>query len=594
MAGKIPQSFIDELVNRVDIVDVIDGRVQLKKTGRDYSACCPFHNEKTPSFTVSQNKQFYHCFGCGAHGTAIGFLMEYDHLSFVDSVEELASMVNMEVPREALQAAADPMIEKLYKIMEKATAYYQQQLKEHPDAQRAADYLKQKRGMSGEIAAEFRVGFAPSGWNSLLPALGQDSLQTLIQAGLLVDKNKNSSYDRFRNRIMIPIRDRRGRVIAFGGRLLEGDASGNTSSENAKATEGPKYLNSPETPIFHKGRELYGMYDARKALRNPQKMLVVEGYMDVLALAQHEIRNVVATLGTATTSDHLESLYRVVPEVIFCFDGDRAGRDAAWRALENALPILKDGRQAAFLFLPDGEDPDSLVHKEGQAAFEARLDEAMPLSEFMVKTLSKQVDASTIDGRARLVTLAQPLIKKLPDGIFRHMMNKRLEEVARLSPGKLHKSPLKNKGRYTANKKTPDSRYSYEWNSIRKAIVLLILNPEFAQHIEALDPLKNITMPGADVLLHLLENLREEPHLSTTVIMQRWADKPEGKHLFNLVRMAEKELPATGENSLQEFLDAINKLQAQQFEQRYFELKDRADDLTDSEKIEYKQLLIRK
>lgn len=587
MAGKIPQSFIDELVNRIDIVDVIDARVPLKKAGKDYTACCPFHNEKTPSFTVSQNKQFYHCFGCGEHGTAIGFLMEYEHISFVDSIEELAAMANMEVPRDAVRTATDPMIEKLYQVMEKATEFYQQQLRDHPEAKRAVDYLKQ-RGMSGEIAAEFGVGYAPEGWNSLLPALGQEQLQPLIHAGLLVEKGKNGPYDRFRDRIMIPIRDRRGRVIAFGGRILPDEQVG------TEKTTGPKYLNSPETPIFHKGRELYGLYDARKALRHPQKMLVVEGYMDVLALVQHGVKNVAATLGTATTPDHLESLYRIVPEVVFCFDGDRAGRDAAWRALENALPILKDGRQASFLFLPDGEDPDSLIHEEGQAGFEKRLTESMPLSDFMFETLSKQVDTSSNEGRARLATLASPLIAKLPDGIFKQMINKRLEEVVQLAPGQLRqKKPTARKG---LNRKNSTHQYAYEWNAIRKAIALLVLNPEFAQHVDDLDSLNKIGLAGADILFHLLENLKEDPHLTTAGIWERWRGKPEETHLNKLVFMAEKELPAVGEKALQEFLDAIRMLKAKLLEQRieYFELKLHAGDLNKEELIEYNQLVMRK
>lgn len=598
MAGKIPQSFIDELVNRIDIVDVIDARVPLKKAGKDFTACCPFHNEKTPSFTVSQNKQFYHCFGCGEHGTVIGFLMEYEHLSFVDAIEELASMANMEVPRDATRASADPMVEKLYPIMEKAAVYYQQQLREHPETHRAVEYLKQ-RGMSGEIAAEFGVGYAPEGWNSLTPALGQNSTEALIRAGLLIEKGKNGPYDRFRDRIMIPIRDRRGRVIAFGGRILD-DAHGSANAVKTGTAKvaGPKYLNSPETPIFHKGRELYGLFDARKALRHPQKMLVVEGYMDVLALVQHGIRNVVATLGTATTPDHLESLFRVVPEVIFCFDGDRAGRDAAWRALENALPILKDGRQSAFLFLPDGEDPDSLVRKEGQSAFENRLEDAMPLSDFLFETLSKQVDTSSDEGKTRLVTLAKPLISRLPDGVFRQMMNKRLEEVTQLLPGQLQTGPrLKNSSNYIKNKRKLGSQYAYEWNPIRKAIVLLVLNPEFAQHIEVPpDSLHKVGLPGADILLHLLESLREDPHLTTAALLERWKDKPEGKHLIKLVIMAEKELPVTGENSLQEFLDAINTIETRLIEQRveFFELKLRTDGLSKDEINEYNQLIMRK
>jgi len=596
MAGKIPQSFIDELVNRIDIVDVIDARVPLKKAGKDYTACCPFHNEKTPSFTVSQNKQFYHCFGCGEHGTAIGFLMEYEHLSFVDAIEELAEKANMEVPRDAIRTSTDPMIEKLYQVMEKAATFYQQQLqlKEHPEAKRAVEYLKQ-RGMSGEIAVEFGVGYAPSGWNSLLPALGQEQLQPLIRAGLLIEKGKNGSYDRFRDRIMIPIRDRRGRVIAFGGRILPAaQESPHVEQTGAGKAAGPKYLNSPETPVFHKGRELYGLFDARKALRHPQKILVVEGYMDVLALVQHDIRNAVATLGTATTPDHLESLYRIVPEVVFCFDGDRAGRDAAWRALENALPILKDGRQASFLFLPDGEDPDSLVHKEGKAGFEKRLMESMPLSNYMFETLSKQVDTSSDEGRARLATLASPLIAKLPDGIFRQMINKRLAGIVQVSPGQLHRNKPTN--RKILNRKGSNHQYSYEWNAIRKAIALLVLNPEFAQHVDDLGSLKKIGLAGADILLHLLENLKEDPKIKTGAILERWKGKPESKHLSELVATARKELPASGEKALQEFLDAISKLEASLREQRieYFELKLRAGDLCEEEIAEYNQLVMRK
>ena len=587
MAGKIPQSFIDELVNRIDIVDVIDPRVPLKKAGKDYTACCPFHNEKTPSFTVSQNKQFYHCFGCGEHGTAIGFLMEYEHISFVDAIEDLAAMANMEVPRDASRTTTDPMIEKLYRIMDKANEFYQQQLRENPEAQRAVEYLKQ-RGMSGEVAAEFGVGYAPSGWNNLLPAFGKDSLQPLIHAGLLIEKGKNGPYDRFRDRIMIPILDRRGRVIAFGGRILPAEQAG-----TAKA-EGPKYLNSPETPIFHKGRELYGLYNARKILRHPQKMLVVEGYMDVLALVQHGIRNAAATLGTATTPDHLESLFRMVPEVVFCFDGDRAGRDAAWRALENALPILKDGRQASFMFLPDGEDPDSLVHKEGQAGFEKRLVESTPLSDFMFETLSKQVDISSDEGRARLATLASPLIAKLPDGIFKQMINKRLAGIIQVSPGQLHQKTSATRKRQ--NRKNSNHPYSYEWNAIRKAIALLVLNPEFAQHVDDLDSLNKIGLAGADILFHLLENLKEDPHLNTAAIWERWKEKPEGGHLSKLIAMAEKELPTDGENALQEFLDAISTLKARLLEQRveYFELKLHANGLNKEEEIEYNQLIMRK
>lgn len=338
MAGKIPAHFIDELLNRVDIVDLINGRVPLKKAGRDYHACCPFHHEKTPSFTVSREKQFYHCFGCGAHNNAIGFLMEYDNLSFVDAVEELAAQIGLEIPRETGDDSG-PDYRPLYETLEQAARFYQWQLRKHADADRAIGYLKQ-RGLTGDISADFGIGFAPPGWDNLIRQLGQDTkgLERLRLSGLISEPEQNKCYDRFRDRIMFPIRDHRGQTIAFGGRILDDSK--------------PKYLNSPETPVFHKGRALYGLFEARKALRKIERLLVVEGYMDVVALAQFGIRYAVATLGTATTDEHLERLFRTTSEVIFCFDGDRAGREAGWKALQTALPHMKDGREARFLFLP--------------------------------------------------------------------------------------------------------------------------------------------------------------------------------------------------------------------------------------------------
>ncbi|MFM1892488.1 MAG: hypothetical protein RLZ44_1565, partial [Pseudomonadota bacterium] len=359
MAGKIPQRFIDDLIARVDIVDVINQRVPLKKAGHEYKACCPFHDEKTPSFTVSPTKQFYHCFGCGAHGTAIGFLMDYDRLSYPEAIEALADDLGLEVPHEA-GVERGPDLSPLYEILEQAARFYAWQLRRHPDSARAVEYLRQ-RGVSGEIAADFRIGFAPPGWDNLLRELGGDAraVDSLRGAGLISEPEDGKRYDRLRDRIVFPILDARGRVVGFGGRVLGAGE--------------PKYLNSPETPVFHKGRELYGLYQAKQAVKQLERLLVVEGYMDVVALAQFGIRYAVATLGTATTAEHLEKLFRSVPEVVFCFDGDRAGRDAAWKALETALPLLREGRQARFLFLPEGEDPDTLVRREGAAAFAARV-----------------------------------------------------------------------------------------------------------------------------------------------------------------------------------------------------------------------------
>src|SRR3989344_4815980 len=415
MAGRIPKQFIDE-------------RVPLRKAGKDYKACCPFHEEKTPSFTVSADKQFYHCFGCGAHGSAIGFLMDYDHMSFPEAVEELATRAGLPVPQEArstTEADSDTGAD-LLGIMGEASRFYRQKLREHPQAREAADYLK-GRGITGEIANEFGLGFESEGWDNLVRVLGKDpeSREALVRAGLAAKKDGGGFYDRFRARVMFPIEDHRGRIVAFGGRVIgKGE---------------PKYLNSPETPLFHKGRELYGLFRAREALKRENRVLVVGGYMDVVALAQYGIDFAVATLGTATTRDHLERLFRHAPEVIFCFDGDRAVREAAWRALETTLPVLRDGRQASFLFLPDGEDPDTLVRKEGAAAFHARLSVAKPLPDFLFETLVKQVDLTRLDGRARLVELARPHLSKVAPGALQQLMQDRLSELSRFDPAKLSK-----------------------------------------------------------------------------------------------------------------------------------------------------------
>ena len=419
MAGRIPQSFIDELLARVDVIDVVHSRVKLKKTGKNYSACCPFHNENTPSYTVSPDKQFYYCFGCGASGTALRFVMEFDGLSFPDAVEKLADQMNMAVPREAAsqrEVQQEQEHQSLFKRMEAASQFFERQLREHDKRDRAIQYLK-GRGLSGKAAKFFGIGYAPPGWDNLQEALGTDktAVRELVTSGMLIEKDDGRTYDRFRDRIMFPIRDARGRYIAFGGRVL-GD-------------EKPKYLNSPETPIFQKNRELYGLYEARKIRQKLTRFVIVEGYMDVVALAEFGIHYAVATLGTATSEHHLRRLFKIVPEVIFCFDGDDAGRTAAARAMETALPVLSDGVQARFLFLPDGEDPDTLVRQEGRDGFEKRLNESLHLPEFLFEQLKQQVDFDTLDGKARLDKMAAPLIGKLPKGTLRSLMEKRLEDM---------------------------------------------------------------------------------------------------------------------------------------------------------------------
>jgi len=564
MAGRIPQQFIDELLTRVDVVEVIDARVPLRKAGREYTACCPFHDEKTPSFTVSPDKQFYYCFGCGAHGTALGFLIDYEHLDFIEAVQELAARVGMEVPRSSQEAGATaPAGAPLYDVMEQAAAWYRRQLREHPEAGQAVEYLK-GRGLTGTTAADYGVGYAPAGWDNLKSATGAEEA-ALVQVGLLIKKDEGGTYDRFRNRIMFPIHDARGRVIGFGGRVID-------------AADTPKYLNSPESALFHKGRELYGLYQARKAVRQLERLLVVEGYMDVVMLAQHGIHNAVATLGTATTHEHMERLFRVVPEVVFCFDGDRAGREAAWRALNNSLPLMRDGRQIGFLFLPEGEDPDSLVQKEGQAAFLARAARPTPLSEFFYEGLMAEADISTMDGRARLVELARPLLAKLAPGAFQHMMVVRLAELVRIDAQQLARMLATGKPRETA----PDGRQArYKrvsapptaMSQARLVIALLLSRPSLAA--QAGDPQRfaGLEVAGAALLQEMLELLHQHPHLSTAALLERWRDTEQGRQLM---RLAQWRHPVPEEGVEAEFRIALERLYTQGLEQRKERLIDKA------------------
>ena len=429
MASRIPQSFIDDLLDRTDIVDLVDGHVKLKKTGRNYSACCPFHKEKTPSFSVAPDKQFYYCFGCGAGGNAIGFLMQLEHLNFPEAVEELAGKAGLTVPKDdnvtskAASAASQAKTQarnQAYDLLNRASQYYQSQLRRHPDRQKAVTYLK-GRGLNGQIAQRFGVGYAPIGWQNLMQELAPkpELEQPLIDSGMVVEKEENKRrYDRFRDRIMFPIKDYKGRIIAFGGRVL-GD-------------EKPKYLNSPETVVFHKQKELYGLYEARQHERSLKRIMVVEGYMDVVALAQHNINYAVATLGTSTSSFHLERIFKLVSEVVFCFDGDAAGLKAADRAMHTCLPFMEDGRQARFLLLPDGEDPDSLVRQEGNDKLTARITDATPLSDFLFQRLGKDLDPHNLEHRAKLATDASPLIAIIPKGIMRSMMQARLSKITGL------------------------------------------------------------------------------------------------------------------------------------------------------------------
>ncbi|MCG7977256.1 MAG: DNA primase [Candidatus Thiodiazotropha endolucinida] len=544
MAGKIPTQFIDDLLNRIDVVDVINRRVPLKKAGRDFQARCPFHDEKTPSFTVSQQKQFYHCFGCGAHGSAIGFLMEYENLGFVEAVEELAHAAGLEVPREAGYDQG-PDLRPLYDLMEDAARFYRHQLKNHPNAELAIDYLK-SRGLSGEIAAAFGIGYAPPGWDNLLTALGKDTsaVSKLLECGL-TQEGESKGYDRFRDRIIFPIRDRRGRTIGFGGRII-GD-------------EKPKYLNSPETALFHKGRELYGLYEARKANAKIARLLVVEGYMDVAALAQHGILNAVATLGTATTHDHLELIFRTCPEVVFCFDGDRAGRDAAWKALLTSLPLMRDGREVKFLFLPQGEDPDTQIRKEGADAFNARMEQAQPLSKFLFQQLTDQVQMESIDGRAKLAQLASPLLEKLPSGVFRRMMFQHLEEVVGIRDGHLDKGvQQKDQNR---QRSVVSSGKQQRPTPIRMAIALLLDCPHLYTIADSVEKdWQKWDAPGISILKQLLEIIRSQPTLNKAALLERWRDT---EHFNHLNKLANYGFDLPGMDQEAELRDALLKLNAQ-------------------------------
>ena len=577
MAGRIPQSFIDDLISRADIVEVINARVPLKKKGREYQACCPFHNEKTPSFTVSEAKQFYHCFGCGAHGTAIGFLMEYEHLDFVDAIETLAAEYHLEVPREDSPWTRDTRDEKqeLHDVLESASHLYQSQLRQ---SDRAIQYLKQ-RGLSGEIAKRYKLGYAPNEWSYLIDNI--DNINALEKSGMVIRKSADKQYDRFRDRIMFPILDRRGHTIAFGGRIIDDGE--------------PKYLNSPETEIFHKGYELYGFYEARQAVRKLTRIIVVEGYMDVVALAQNGIEYAVASLGTATTKDQIQKLFRSVHQIVFCYDGDNAGRKAAWRALENTLPIIRDGLEASFLFLPEGEDPDSLVRKEGKTAFEQRLDQATPLSEFLFKALTQEINIETMEGKAKLENKAKPLLGKIPESIFKDLMYQRLSELVGISVEKLSgESKQQETASISVQPAPPRSTRKIKQNATRDAIALLLHHPELASVCAIPDTFRDTSLQGFALLHQLHETILNNPGLSSSALLERWR----GTNEFEILqKLLQRDVQGTDDKQAQEavYKDAVQQLLNKYKDERYevLDAKLRESGLSDTEMQEYKELLKR-
>jgi len=573
----IPESFIQDLLARVDIVDLIDRHVRLKKAGANYSACCPFHSEKTPSFTVSQTKQFYHCFGCGAHGTAIGFLMEFQGLGFVEAIRELASSIGVAVPEEQRDYNSAPKRESLRdltEVMARAGDFYREALKK---SDKAINYLKE-RGLSGETAARFGIGYAPEGWISLksaFPGGGYDSPQ-LLHAGLVLESEEGRRYDRFRDRIIFPIINAKGDTIAFGGRIIgQGE---------------PKYLNSPETPLFEKGRELFGLPQARQTLREENRAIVVEGYMDVVALAQHGVGNALATLGTATTREHVQKLFRQVDSVVFCFDGDAAGRKAAWRALENSLDSLTEQKSIAFVFLPEREDPDSFIRKYGKSAFERLIREATPLSSFLVNEIKKQCDLASAEGRARLIADAKPLLLRLATPFLRLQLVKQLAEESGFSQTEVERLC----GIQSYAPKAALAKPKRAAPSLTRTLARLALQqPELALKIplELLPPSEERAV--LEIILEKLPRLPAEP--SYAQLREQLRGHPQEAALDALasegiqLQLAEDEIEP-------EFLDALTRLQENRRRAEFADLQKKAGrfglaGLSAAEKSRYSELL---
>lgn len=529
--ARIPSAFIQELLSRSDIIDIIDSRVSLKKAGKDYQACCPFHNEKTPSFTVSQSKQFYHCFGCGEHGNAISFIMNFDRLSFVESVEVLSARVGLTIPVENGHAPNEKQHADLYQIMHNAQVFYQSQLYQ---SSVAINYLK-GRGLDRKICEAYGVGYAPDGWDNLLSNATKQNTNpnSLVQCGLIKSGKQNRYYDTFRNRIMFPIRDRRGRVVGFGGRII--------------ANEEPKYLNSPETPIFHKSSEVYGLYEALQQNRQLDYALMVEGYMDVMALAQFGFTKAMACMGTANTRLHLERIYRYTQTIVFCFDGDNAGRKAAWRALQNVLPIIKDGLFAKFVFLPQGEDPDTFLRQYGTDAFQTLINDAAYLSDFFWQAISQDINYAVPEGKAALHKLALPLLEQMPQSALKSIMYQKLNSYTGLITQEKQDAQPSTRAQTAKAKITP----------MRKAIALLIQYPELAQQIETCD-LAKITAPGHDLLRELMAFIKANPTCNTASIIEAWRELP---HYEALNQLAMLTLLGAQDNAHQEFMDILVQMQ---------------------------------
>jgi DNA primase len=612
MAGLIPQTFIDDLLDRVDIVDVVNSRVPLKKTGKSHKACCPFHEEKSPSFTVAQDKQFYYCFGCGAGGNALSFIMEFDRIDFLPAVELLAKNVGMEIPREAVaNPKAKQHRDDLYSVVTEADNFYRQKLRA-AEAKPAVEYLK-GRGLTGKIAAQFGIGYAPQGWYNLLKVAGtsEEKVKLLADSGMLVVKpEEKKQYDRFRHRIMFPIRDQRGRTLGFGGRVLDDST--------------PKYLNSPETPIFHKGRELYGLYEARQALKEIPYLLMVEGYMDVIALAQFGIHNAVATLGTALTENHLQKLFRYTSEIVFCFDGDSAGRRAASRSLDIALPEMRDGVTAKFLFLPEGEDPDTMVRNLGAEKFQTQIQNATPLSEFLFEEMAEGIDIETGEGKAKLSKLIAPKINQIPAGVFKQLM---LEELSRKtsiavddlktyvvshatkasqpiepsptyneesSPQNWEPAPVPAEDDYGVSELSPIEKTSkIRLTPIKHLTALLINHPQLAEHVDSTKLLDSSSDTDTQLFLKLLNVVQSNPQYKPSHIFAYWHGTYSGSQETQILQdLAASELyhppSGTGRDDNQEFCDALSHVLKEAFYQ--LPANEKATHLLGEEKLNESQI----
>jgi DNA primase len=576
MAGRIPREFIDDLLARIDIVDLVDSLVPLKKSGSNFMARCPFHTEKTPSFSVNRNKQFFHCFGCGVSGNAISFLMDFNHLDFVEAVEDLAAFLGVDVPREQASIPRTQSkrvnVEESYELLGQVAAFYYGQFRNNPEAQKAIDYFK-SRGVGGEVAKGFLLGYASDQWHVLE---AQFDREALLRAGLLVKTEKGKIYDRFRGRVMFPIRDRRGRVVGFGGRVLDDSL--------------PKYLNSPETPVFQKNREVYGLYESLEKNAKPKRILVVEGYMDVIALHQYGIDYVVAVLGTAISTAHLDLLFRFTSELVICFDGDEAGKKAAWRAVEAVLSCMRDGRQMKFMMLPQGEDPDSLIRSKGANEFSKMQDQAQPLSDYFFEKLSQDSDLSTLEGRVSVAKNAKNYLQKIPNGIFQGLMMAKLKEITQVSDLDIYDESLKlkraNKSRLSAKQK--------QNSPARTAIALLLQNPELVKVVEQQGvDLEGLVSPGVNLFGKIVRAILDSRQPSLASLIESFRGSPEEKHIKQLSFQATL-VPEEGIES--EFSDAMRRMIGQARENMLEKLiaKEKSEGLDPQEKQLFLKMLKKK